>query len=213
MKGKSRSKQEKLRNLLRYSPAAHQVAERGDEILGQLNPREGKVWPVARAARLLGISPRLLWQWIGEGLLPADRTASIHHRSRIAGIRAGSARIPLDGFEPRAALPDSGARKVPGSMAASRARGSGDFRGTGTAGRHVGRHGAPDAPGRGDPGAALRGSVRSGVNAQEAVSAKRSHFSGARFLLPTGKRKENREGREAHAEKGIPNHPAAGDQR
>lgn len=81
----SQQRREKLRQLLSYSPAAHKLRGRHMEIKEELRRDRRKVWPVARAARLLGISSRLLWQWISNGLLPAYRRPTEHHRKGITG--------------------------------------------------------------------------------------------------------------------------------
>ena len=83
---RSQQRTEKLRRLLSYSPAAHKVRGRKVEIEEKLDREQRKVWPVARAARLLGISPRLLWQWIGDGLLPTYRRPTEHHRKGITAL-------------------------------------------------------------------------------------------------------------------------------
>lgn len=84
-----------LNRLLSYSPAAHGVRDRQREITAKLHDDQRKVWPFARAARLLGISPRLLWQWIGDGLLSTYRRPTEHHRK---GITAQALRNFLDGL-------------------------------------------------------------------------------------------------------------------
>jgi len=89
----SQQRWEKLRQLLLYSPAAHKVRGRQMEIREELGRDRRKVWPVARAARLFGVSPRLLWQWIGNGLLPAYRRPTEQHRK---GITSQALRAFLD---------------------------------------------------------------------------------------------------------------------
>jgi hypothetical protein len=56
-------------HLLRRSPAAQQIAARCSEIDAIMRERPQKIWPVAKVARLFGISSRLLWKWIDEGAL------------------------------------------------------------------------------------------------------------------------------------------------
>lgn len=69
--------------MLSRSGAALALARRGADITGEIRRAKVKVWSVARAARLFGISERLLWKWIAAGCLPKYRRPTVHHRKGI----------------------------------------------------------------------------------------------------------------------------------
>lgn len=67
---------ERVAVLLEVSPAAHRIARGSSSIYACLNANHRRIWPFARAARLLGISETLLRQWIGAGLVLRARLPS-----------------------------------------------------------------------------------------------------------------------------------------
>ena len=93
-----------LGDLLRRSRLAHAILARSDRIGQRLLEENRKVWPTAQVARLFGISERLLWKWIKEGVLPAFRPPTDRHRVGIATetIRDFLRRLARD-MEPGAA--------------------------------------------------------------------------------------------------------------
>ena len=68
-----------IEKLFRRSWVLHRVRDRRAEIQARLRSVKRKVWPVARVARLLGVSVRLLWQWIADGAIAAYERPSEHH--------------------------------------------------------------------------------------------------------------------------------------
>lgn len=85
----SRHRRDRIDHLLSGSRAAHAVRERQSEIEAGLREAKCKVWPVARVARLFGVSVRLLWQWIETGMIATYRRPTPHHRK---GITAAAIR-------------------------------------------------------------------------------------------------------------------------
>ena len=82
----SSQKRKQIERLFRRSWVLHGVCDRRAEIQERLRSAKRKVWPVAHVARLLGVSVRLLWQWVATGVIATYERPSEHHRK---GITAG----------------------------------------------------------------------------------------------------------------------------
>ena len=112
--------------LLRKSPAARALAERREEINVALDARPRKIWPVAAVARFFGISPRLLWNWIGQNLITEARPPAKWGRAAggkpvagmMKGLSPGSIRSFLEILvkQHRCSLPQPAVRKSPAAQ-------------------------------------------------------------------------------------------------
>ena len=109
-------KRKQIERLFRRSWVLHNVRDRRAEIRAQLRSVKRKVWPVAHVARLFGVSVRLLWQWVADGIIPAYQRPSGNHRK---GITAGAIRGFLNSLE---AIPYVSPRRQYPSPALERCR-------------------------------------------------------------------------------------------
>lgn len=76
-------------HLIRTSALAREVFRNRRWIQKRLNSENRRVWPVAKVARIFGVSERLLWNWIESGLLRTQRPQPFHKRgiSKPAAVR------------------------------------------------------------------------------------------------------------------------------
>ncbi len=68
----------------RRSSALQRLAEERDSLAAMMKAESSKIVPVARVARILDVSVRLLWKWIDQGWVTTCKRPSEHYRKGIS---------------------------------------------------------------------------------------------------------------------------------